>query len=554
MIDNSKEKRAGESISSIDSKSQTNNAKKSSTGAYLVAAGIFLSRIAGLIRERVFASYFGNSDAGDAFKSALKIPNILQNLFGEGVLSASFIPTYSGLIAKEKQEEAGHLAGVILSLLTLVTSVLVLLGVYFAPLLIDLISPGFEGAKRLLTIRLVQIFFPGTGLLVLSAWCLGILNSHRKFFLSYVAPVVWNLAQIAALLIFGVSSQVEDLAVKVAWALVLGSALQFLIQLPVAVPLVKKLRLGISFNLDSVREVIKNFFPVLIARGVVQISGYTDNIIATLLPTGAVSALTYAQILYTLPVSLFGMSVSAAELPAMSSVTGTNNEVAKTLQKKLNDGLQKIAFFVIPSVIGFLILGDVIVATIYQTGRFSQEDTRYVWIVLAGFAVGLLAATFGRLYSSTFYALHNTQTPFRFAVLRIILSILLSYILALKAPIWLNLSPSLGTLGIALSSGLTGWLELYLLRRALNKQIGVTGLGWGLGLKLWASAILSGVISFGVKILFGQRHPVLVGVVVLAPYGMTYFVLTWLLGVSEIRKATKRFERFLPEKIKRYIS
>jgi len=527
---------------------------KSSSGAILVAIGIFLSRIAGLLRERIFASYFGNSDAGDAFKSALKIPNILQNLFGEGVLSASFIPVYSGLIAKEKQVEASRLAGIVISLLTVITSILVLLGVYLAPLLIDLISPGFEGAKRLLTIRLVQIFFPGTALLVLSAWCLGILNSHRKFFLSYAAPVLWNAAQIAALLIFGSSSQVEDLAIKVAWALVLGSALQFAIQLPVVLPLLKRLELGISFRAEPVREVVKNFLPVLVARGVVQISGYTDNLIATLLPTGAVSSITYAQILYTLPVSLFGMSVSAAELPAMSSVTGSTEDIAKALQKKLNDGLQRIAFFVIPSAVAFLALGDIIVAAIYQTGRFSPKDTIYVWTVLAAFAIGLLAATFGRLYSSTFYALHDTQTPFRFAVIRIALSIILSYIFALKVPVWLNIESSWGTIGIALSSALTGWLELALLRRSLNKRIGHTGLGWGLGAKLWTAAIFGATLSWGVKLLVGNRHPIIMGIVVLAPYGMTYFVLTWILGIAEIRKVTKKFERFLPAKVKRYLT
>ncbi len=530
------------------------NPTKSSGGAVLVAIGIFLSRIAGLIRERIFASYFGNSDAGDAFKSALKIPNILQNLFGEGVLSASFIPVYSGLIAKERQQDASRLAGVVISLLTLVTSILVLLGVWLAPLLIDLISPGFEGAKRLLTIRLVQIFFPGAGLLVLSAWCLGILNSHRKFFLSYVAPVLWNVAQIAALFIFGSSSKVEDLAVKVAWALVLGSALQFAIQLPVVLPLLKRLHLGISFQLESVREVVKNFLPVLVARGVVQISGYTDNLIATLLPTGAVSSITYAQILYTLPVSLFGMSVSAAELPAMSSLTGSTEDIAKALQKRLNEGLQQIAFYVIPSAVVFLALGDIVVGAIYQTGRFSSNDTRYVWAVLAGFAVGLLATTSGRLYSSTFYALHDTQTPFRFAVLRITLSILLSYIFALKVPLWLNIEASWGTVGIALSSGLTGWLELFLLRKALTKRIGHTGLGVALGAKLWVSAIIGAALSWGVKLLFAKQHPIIRGIAVLAPYGMTYFALTWILGVPEIRKLTKRFERFLPTKIKRYLT
>src|SRR6185437_3741349 len=184
--------------------------------AVLVAAGILLSRLAGLIRDRVFAQYFGTTDAADAFRTALRIPNFLQTLFGEGVLSASFIPVYAGLLAREEREEAGRVAGAVFAILALLTSVLVLFGVLATPLFMDAIAPGFHGAKRQLTITLVRIFFPGTGLLVLSAWCLGILNSHHRFFLSYSAPVLWNAAIIAALLYFGPGNTEEHLAVVVA--------------------------------------------------------------------------------------------------------------------------------------------------------------------------------------------------------------------------------------------------------------------------------------------------------------------------------------------------
>src|SRR5262245_4039057 len=169
----------------------------------MVAAGILLSRIIGLVRNRVFAHYFGTSDAADAFNAAFRIPNFLQNLFGEGVLSASFIPVYAGLRARGQEEEARTAAGVVAALLGLAVSVLVLAGVLLTPWLIDVIAPGFEGEKREATIRLVRILFPGAGLLVLSAWCLGILNSHGRFFLSYAAPVIWNLTIIATLIWFG---------------------------------------------------------------------------------------------------------------------------------------------------------------------------------------------------------------------------------------------------------------------------------------------------------------------------------------------------------------
>src|ERR1041385_2900083 len=144
----------------------------------MVASGIFLSKIAGLVRERVFAHYFGNSDAADAFRAAFRIPNFLQNLFGEGVLSASFIPVYARLKAEQRHEEAAAVAKATFALLFLTTTGLVVLGMIAAPWLIDAIAPGFSGEKRLLTVKLVQLLFPGAGLLVFSAWCLGVLNSH----------------------------------------------------------------------------------------------------------------------------------------------------------------------------------------------------------------------------------------------------------------------------------------------------------------------------------------------------------------------------------------
>jgi putative peptidoglycan lipid II flippase len=198
-----------------------------------------------------------------------------------------------------------------------------------------------------------------------------------------------------------------------AWASVLGSALQFLVQLPQVVRLARPLYLSLNTKMQQVRTVLKNFVPVFFGRGVTQISAYIDSSIASLLPTGALSGLGYAQTLYLLPLSLFGMSVSAAELPTMSSAIGDQYEIAEYLQGRLRGGLKRIAFFIIPSAVAFLALGDVIVAAIYQTGRFGPADVFYVWMILLGYGFGLLAATLSRLYSSAYYALRDTRTPFR---------------------------------------------------------------------------------------------------------------------------------------------
>src|SRR4030095_15995089 len=205
-----------------------------STGrsAFFVGAGILISRVVGLIRQRIFAHYFGSSAEGDAFSAAFRIPNFLQNVFGEGALSASFIPVYAKLLAQNDEKEAARVANAIFSILALVTAIIVLIGVLATPYIVTLIAAGFEEERRGLTITLVRIFFPGAALLVLSAWCLGVLNSHHKFFISYTAPVAWNAAIIAALVFYGNRLDLASLAEATAWGSVVGSALQFGVQLP----------------------------------------------------------------------------------------------------------------------------------------------------------------------------------------------------------------------------------------------------------------------------------------------------------------------------------
>ncbi len=493
--------------------------------AFLVGAGIFLSRVAGLIRDRVFAHYFGNSDAADVFKAAFRIPNFLQNLFGEGVLSASFIPVYASLLAQKDEKEARKTAGAVAALLALSTSLLVLLGVLAAPWLIDAIAPGFHGEKRELTILLVRILFPGAGLLVGSAWCLGVLNSHRKFFISYTAPVLWNVAMIAGMIFFGPGRSQNSLVVITAWASVVGSALQVAVQLPIVLKLLGGLRLSLAHQGEHVRTVIRNFFPVFISRGVVQISAYIDAFLASWLPTGAVSALAYAQTLYTLPVSLFGMSVSAAELPLMSGAVGAADEVAGMLRGRLNAGLRQITFLVVPSVVGFLVLGDVIVAAIYQSGRFTHADVIYVWGILAGSTVGLLASTLGRLYASGFYALRDTRTPLRFAMVRVALTTLLGYLSALPLPKLLGIEPRWGVAGLTISAGIASWVEFTLLQRGLRRRVGQVGVKAGFLAQVWIAAVLGAALARGVLIAIGHRGPILAAMLVLEPT-RSYF-LPW---------------------------
>ncbi|MBZ5589706.1 MAG: murein biosynthesis integral membrane protein MurJ [Acidobacteriia bacterium] len=514
----------------------------SGRNAVLVATGIALSRGIGLVRERVFSHYFGLSDAGDAFKAAFKIPNLLQNLFGEGVLSASFIPVYSAELAGGDQEEADRVAGAVLALLSLAVAIIVLAGVLLTPWLIAAIAPGFTGVKRALAIRLVRILFPGAGLLVLSAWCLGILNSHRRFFLSYTAPVGWNLAMIATLVWLGQSIGEYPLAEALAWGSVAGSALQLGVQLPTVMRLLGQLRLSLGRGDARVRTVVTNFLPAFLGRGVVQVSAYVDTLLASFLPAGAVTALANAQTLYTLPVSLFGMSVSAAELPEMSSALGSEAEVAAELRLRLATGLERIAFLVVPSAVAFLALGDIVTSVVYQSGRFSRADSVYVWGILGAAGIGLLATTMARLYSSSFYALRDTKTPLRFAVARVLVGTALGAVLAFLAPGWLGIPPRWGAAGIALASATAGWVEFALLRRALGRRIGRAGLGASLALRLWAAAAVGAALAWGAKLGLGVSRPLLLGAVSLPLFGGGYLAAAAALRVAQ---ATSILERAL---------
>jgi putative peptidoglycan lipid II flippase len=343
-----------------------------------------------------------------------------------------------------------------------------------------------------------------------------------------------------------------------------GALLQFGIQLPFIfgrkTASGKTIGSSIVFALDTtlapVRQVFRTLGPVVISRGVVQLSAYIDGVIASWLGTAAVSSLGYAQILYTLPISLFGMSVAAAELPEMSSSTGTTDEIHAKLRTRLIAGKRNIAFYVIPCVAGFLILGRHFVAALFQTGRFGAQDTLFVWYILMGSTVGLLAATWGRLYSSAFYALRDTRTPLWFALIRVFLTACLGLLFAFPLRPYLNsvllhslhlpepglphIETGLGAVGLTLSAGMAGWVEFLLLRRALQARIGSTALPNHYPAKIWAAALCASAAGWaaGRYIHLGFRWFNL-GVIVGA-FGVVYVLITIGAGIPEARSLLRR--------------
>ncbi|HEX6558996.1 MAG TPA: murein biosynthesis integral membrane protein MurJ, partial [Longimicrobiales bacterium] len=514
--------------------------------ARLVAAGIFLSRISGLVREAIFATYFGTTMFADVFRAALRIPNVLQNLLGEGTLSASFVPVYSELLHQEKKEEAGRLAGAVFAMLLIVAGAFSLFGVFAAPLMVDIFLYGFEGERRALAIPAIRIIFPMTGILVLSAWALGILNSHRKFFIPYVAPVLWSAAMIAAMLLLGHRMDLAHLLIALSWAALIGGVLQLAVQLPWVFKLERNLRVRWQDTRSAEsREVVRNAWPAILGRGVVQISAWIDVFLASLLSVGAIAVLTYSTTLYLLPISLFGMSVAASELPDLAR---QRLEGADKLRERVRAGLRQIAVFVVPSVVAFFALGDIVVATLYQHGRFSRLDTVVTYIVLAGFTLGLQASTSTRLLSSTFFALHDTRRPALFATIRVVITGGLGYLMMMPFERLLHYQGrALGALGLSLAAGVGAWVEWGLLWRALHKRIGDFGPGWNVMLRMYAAALLAAAVGRGLDLVLPHFQPMLRGAIILAPFGVLYFVLAHLFGIGEassvVRRVVRRRER-----------
>jgi putative peptidoglycan lipid II flippase len=521
--------------------------KSNRAASLLVAAGILLSRILGLVRERMLAIYFGTGLQADVFSAGLRMPNVLQNLLGEGTLSASFIPVYSELLGQGRTKEAGRVAGAVFALLLGIAGCIALLGVVLAPFLVTVFTPGFEGHRRELMITVVRIVFPMTGVLVLSAWALGILNSHRKFFIPYFAPVLWNVAIIVALIAFAGRVDLDGLLMAAVWGALVGGFLQFGIQLPWVLKLDREIRINTGRGEPAFKEVVRNAVPAIMGRGVVQVSTYVDMVLGSLLAIGAVARLRYAQALYVLPISLFGMSIAAAELPdlARDRAQGT-----AALRERTIGAATRVAFFVVPSFVAFVLLGEVFVAGIYLAGQFGLADVRIVWLTLAAYSVGLLASTSGRIYQTAFYALRDTKTPARVAGLRVLTSAIAGAALMLQfEPVTLGgvtvaaglfgdlriEGLPLGPVGLALGAAVGAWLEWALLRNRLSREIGSVGVGASALGRLFGAALAGAAAGYATSLALHALHPLAAAALVAAVFGVVYLALTRILGVTEAR-------------------
>lgn len=510
----------------------------SARATLVVMLGIGVSRIFGLVREQVVAFYFGRSAAYSAFVAAYKVPNLIRVLLGEGNLSASFIPVLARKVAAGDEAEARRLARGVLGLLLAVVGGLTLVGMAAAPGLAWIVAPGFDPALRALVERLIVILFPTMAFMVIGAWCMGILHTHGRFLWPNLAPLFWSVASAGALIAF-VGRVDMDPVYVLAWGVVAGSALQLAVQLPATRRALGTLSPGGGWRDPDVRRVTALFVPMLLGTGVAALSTLVDIQIATFLEEGSVATLAYAQRLYLLPLSLFGVAVAQVALPTLArDVAGSGERIGAELEASW----RRMSFLMIPAAMGLAAFGRPAVSLLFERGRFDASDTIAVTRVLAAYAVGLLAYGAVRLFATAFYAFQDTRTPVRAAVLALAVNVTLGITLA-----WL-----LGTPGIALATAAAAVVNAAFLGTLLRRRLGrvFPAAGGSAAARMAGAAAVAGALGAPPYLWILARWaewglPERLGATT-ALYGgiaLIYWALARALGVDETRRLGERLRR-----------
>lgn len=417
-----------------------------------------VSRILGFLRDVLTAIILGAGPVADAFIVALKLPNLFRRVTAEGAFSVSFVPMYSAKLAKDGQEAADKFASNSFAVMTTILAPFTILAIMAMPWIIHLLAPGFEtGSERYaLAVEMTRVTFPYLLLISLSALMGGVLNAHDKFVPFAAAPIVFNLALIAALYFLEPMMQTGGHALS--WGLFGAGVLQFIGLLAC----VKMYKIRIDFKWPSFDPDIKKLFklmvPGIIGAGIVHINLFVDIIIASTLPEGSISYLYYADRLNQLPLGMVGIAVGTALLPMLSrTMAGGQKEEANNL---FNRALEICLILALPAGVAMLIAAEPLIKTLFQYGKFDAEDAQITAYVLMGYALGVAPYVCGKVFSTAYYAQHDTVTPVKIAVACALTNIALALVLI----------QYMGVAGIALSTGICGWLQLALYMYGLKKD------------------------------------------------------------------------------------
>jgi len=426
----------------------------------LISGATLLSRILGFARDIVLARFFGAGMAADAFFVAYRIPNMLRELFAEGSMAAAFIPVFSEYIKKKSPKDTKELANTAFTTLLFLLTLVCILGIIGAPAIIYVIALGFADnpEKQALTIQLTRMMFPYLILIGLSALVMGILNSVRSFAAPAFAPVMFNLTIIACA--FFLAPQLENPIYGIAVGVVLGGAAQFFIQLPH----LRRANFPLSFHWNlqhpGVKRIGTLIIPTIFGLGITQANLLINTILASFLATGSITFLFYGMRLIHFPLGLVGIALATAILPSLSALTA--DDAHDKLNSRIEFGLRHVFFLMIPATVGLIMLRTPLIHLFFEHGEFTAEATTGTAIAVAFYAIGLWAFGSIRIVTSAFYALQDTRTPVRVAMLALFCNVTLS--LALIGPLKHG--------GLALATSIATMLNVTILLFFLVKRIG----------------------------------------------------------------------------------
>ncbi|MEM7617790.1 MAG: murein biosynthesis integral membrane protein MurJ [Pseudomonadota bacterium] len=421
-----------------------------------------LSRILGFLRDILTAAILGAGPIADAFFVALKMPNFFRRVTAEGAFHVAFIPLYSGTLEDEGKEKAEIYASNTFAMMLAILVPFTLLAMIAMPYIIYVIAPGFtdDPLRYDLAVNLSRITFPYLLLISLTALLGGVLNAHNKFAPFAAAPILFNVSLIIALLFF--TKFTENAGYAMAYGVVLAGITQLLLLFY----FIFRNNIRITFKSPDFTPKIKKTFklmgPGVIGAGAMHINLFVDLVIASLLASGSISYLYYADRLNQLPIGMIGVAVSLALLPMLSkAVKAKDTAEANNL---FNRSLEFSMLLALPAAVALFTIPETLIGTLFERGKFTPEDTMYASNVLMGYAIGVPSYIAAKTFQSSFWSKQDTMSPVKISVLITVINITLSLIL---------IKP-FGVAGIAVSTGLVGWLQLYLLHRGVKKEGAIT--------------------------------------------------------------------------------
>jgi putative peptidoglycan lipid II flippase len=428
--------------------------------AGIVSLATMVSRLAGLVREQVFAVMFGAGLAVDAFVAAFRIPNLLRDLLGEGVLSSAFVPVFTEDLTKSGKEAAWRTASTVISTVIIATGTIVIIGILASPWLVKAIAPGFGkiAGKWELTILLTRIMFPFLTFISLAAVAMGMLNSLHRFSVPAFSPVMLNLGMILSAV--AIAPFLPEPMVGMALGVVLGAMGQFAVQLPALKREGFRYKFILDFKDPGLRRILLLMTPAILGLASTEINIFVNTQIASFLPQGSVSYLNYSYRLLFFPLGVFGVAIATVSLPAFSKLIASG-EKQRALES-FYSAIRLVLFLSIPSTVFFCVAGESVVSVLYQYGKFNFQDTLNTASALLFYSLGLFAFAGLRVTVSLFYSLKDAKTPVKISVLAVAVNIIAN--LLLMKPMSFR--------GLALAASLSGTLNFLVLLRALNNKMG----------------------------------------------------------------------------------